>query len=121
MTNVELMEGLEILSVKDGSIPILLSVFLGALCLVVIVLSIYIVVCAIKEGSFGGAIVGLVFVGFGIFLNWVVIDETIKPTPIYKVLVSDSVSMNEFYSKYEILNVEGKIYTIEPKKEGDAQ
>lgn len=117
MTNVELMEGLEILSAKDGSMPISLGIFLGVLCFVVIVLSIYIVVCAIAEGSFGGAIIGLLFLGIGIFLNWIVIDETIKPTPIYKVLVSDSVSMNEFYSKYKILNVDGKIYTIEPKGE----
>lgn len=117
MANVELMEGLEILSAKDGSIPIPLSFLLGVLCLVVIVLSIYLVVSAITEGSFGGAIISLVFVGIGIFLSWVVFDETIKPTPTYKVLVSDSVSMNEFYSKYEILNVDGKIYTIEPKGE----
>lgn len=117
MTNVELMEGLEILSVKDGSIPILLSIFLGALCFIIIVLSIYIVVCAIKEGSFGGAMIGLIFLGCGIFFSCITIDETIKPTPIYKVLISDSVSMNEFYSKYEILNIEGKIYTIKPKGE----
>jgi hypothetical protein len=111
------MEGLEVLSVKDGSIPISLSFFLGALCFVVIVLSIYIIVCAITEGSFGGAMVGLIFLGLGIFLNCMVIDETINPFSIYKVLVSDSVSMNEFYNKYEILNVEGKIYTIKPKGE----
>lgn len=117
MTNVELMEGLEILSVKDDSIPISLSFFLGALCFVVIVLSIYIVVCAMKEGSFGSVIIGLFFLGGSIFLNLTVINNTIKPTPIYKVLVSDSVSMNEFYSKYEILNVEGKICTIEPRGE----
>ena len=117
MTNVELMEGLEILSVKEGSIPILIGFSLGALCFIVIVFGIYIVVCAITEDSFGGAIAGLVLLGIGIFLDCIVINGTIKPTPIYKVLVSDSVSMNEFYSKYEILNVDGKIYTIEPKGE----
>ena len=117
MTNVELMEGLEILSVKDGSVPILLSIPLVALCCIVIVFSIYIVVSAITEGSFEDAIAGLALLGIGIFLDCIVINGTIKPTPIYKVLVSDSVSMNEFYGKYEILNVEGKIYTIEPKGE----
>ena len=117
MTNVELMEGLEILSAKDGSIPILLSLFLGVLCFIVVVLSAYIIFSAILEHSFGGTIIGLFFLGLSIFLSWTVIDETTNPTPIYKVLVSDSVSMNEFYSKYEILNVEGKIYTIKPKGE----
>ena len=115
MTNIELMEGLEILSVEDGSIPILFSIVLGALCFIVIVLSFYMVVSGITNGCFGFAIFGLVFLGIGISLNYIVIDRNIKPIPVYKVLVNDSVSMNEFYSKYEILNVEGKIYTIEPK------
>lgn len=30
----------------------------------------------------------------------------------YQVIVDDSVSMNEFQSKYEIIKVEGKIYTV---------
>lgn len=30
----------------------------------------------------------------------------------YQVTVDDSVSMNEFQSKYEIIEVEGKIYTV---------
>lgn len=117
MTNVELMEGLEILSAKDSSIPIPLSIFLGVLCFIFVVLSAYIIFGAVSERSFGGTIIGLLFLVISIFLSWTVINETINPTPIYKVLVSDSVSMNEFYSKYEILNVDGKIYTIEPKGE----
>ena len=30
----------------------------------------------------------------------------------YKVIVSDEVPMNEFLGKYEIINNEGKIYTV---------
>ena len=30
----------------------------------------------------------------------------------YKVLIDDSVSLNEFNEKYEILNQEGQIYTV---------
>lgn len=30
----------------------------------------------------------------------------------YQVTVDDSVSMNEFQNKYEIIEVEGKIYTV---------
>ena len=30
----------------------------------------------------------------------------------YQVTVNDSVAMNEFQSKYEIIKVEGKIYTV---------
>lgn len=33
----------------------------------------------------------------------------------YKVTIDDSVSMNEFIDKYEILDQEGKIYTVREK------
>ena len=35
----------------------------------------------------------------------------------YKVTIDDSVSMNEFLDKYEILDQEGKIYTVKEKKQ----
>lgn len=34
----------------------------------------------------------------------------------YKVIVDDSVSMNEFLDKYEILDQEGKIYTVKERE-----
>ena len=34
----------------------------------------------------------------------------------YKVTIDDSVSMNEFLDKYEILDQEGKIYTVKEKE-----
>lgn len=116
MTNVELMEGLEILSVSDA-MPVGIGILLGFLCFVVIALSTYLLVDSIIRGSGGRIIISLVFIGIGIFLSGVVASETFCPIPTYKVLVDDSVSMNEFYDKYEILNVEGKIYTIRPKGE----
>lgn len=35
----------------------------------------------------------------------------------YQVAVDDSVNMNEFQSKYEIIEVEGKIYTVRERVE----
>lgn len=35
----------------------------------------------------------------------------------YQVMVDDSVSMNEFQNKYEIIKVEGKIYTVRDRVE----
>ena len=35
----------------------------------------------------------------------------------YQVTVDDSVSMNEFQSKYEIIEVEGKIYIVKERVE----
>lgn len=45
----------------------------------------------------------------------------ITSTPIsyetqYKVIIDDSVSMNEFLDKYEIIDQEGKIYTVREKE-----
>lgn len=37
--------------------------------------------------------------------------------PQYKVIISDSVSYNEFTEKYNVLEVEGKIYTVIDKVE----
>lgn len=34
----------------------------------------------------------------------------------YKVIIDDSVSMNEFTEKYEIIDQEGKIYTVREKE-----
>ena len=34
----------------------------------------------------------------------------------YKVAIDDSVSMNEFLDKYEILDQEGKIYTVKERE-----
>lgn len=34
----------------------------------------------------------------------------------YKVIINDNVSFNDFYNKYEIINIEGKIYTIKEKE-----
>lgn len=35
--------------------------------------------------------------------------------PTYKVTISDEVSMNDFMNKYEILNQDGKIYTVKER------
>lgn len=34
----------------------------------------------------------------------------------YKVTISDEVSMNEFYEKYEVLDQEGEIYTVRERE-----
>lgn len=34
---------------------------------------------------------------------------------VYKVIVDDSVPMNEFYNRYEIINQEGLIYEVKEK------
>ena len=59
-------------------------------------------------GIIGGGILGSIF-GF-CFHN-----PTTYETH-YKVTIDDSVSMNEFLDKYEILDQEGKIYTVKERE-----
>lgn len=61
------------------------------------------IVMGLLVGIFTGAIVG---VADGIPTHYV---------PTYKVVISDEVSMNEFTERYEILEQEGKIYTVKEK------
>ncbi len=42
-----------------------------------------------------------------------------KIIPTYMVLIDDSVSMVEFYDKYEVLEIQGKIYTITEREDTD--
>lgn len=62
-----------------------------------------------------GILIGLIlgaFMGIG-FQKPIIKNEEV----VYKVIISDEVSFNEFYEKYEILQKEGEIYTITERKE----
>ena len=57
------------------------------------------------------AIASFIFIG---------LDENIKiPTGKYEyqVTIDNNVSLNEFIEKYEIINIDGKIYTIKEKED----
>lgn len=111
------MTGVEILSSETIYNTILPEYFLGiglSFCIVFVVAmamcfandSIILgIICVIL--SFGSAIVG----GLG---------GTYSKTDIshieYKVTIDDTVSMNEFLDKYEILDQEGKIYTVKERE-----
>lgn len=63
-----------------------------------------------------GPIIGAIF---GLLLGALV--SGVRSTPAeyethYKVLISDEVSMNEFLEEYEIIDQEGKIYTVKEKE-----
>lgn len=70
-----------------------------------------------KECGFGAAIGVFIGVLAGFLVGVVVGVAEIEYYPTYKVTISDEVSMNEFMNKYEILNQDGKIYTVKERKE----
>lgn len=106
------MTGVEILATGEGAtgfepnFPVFL--FVLALC----VIGGTIIGSRDKEYGLGAAI-GL-FIGMlaGFLFSIVVGIVEIEYYPTYKVTISDEVSMNEFMNRYEILEQEGKIYTV---------
>lgn len=61
----------------------------------------------------------IVFLAGGALFGTLVGRTTGEPTEYetqYKVIIDDSVSMNDFIEKYEIIDQEGKIYTVREKE-----
>ena len=58
--------------------------------------------------------VGFIIIGAvcGIFAGGIFGRIPTKYEPQYKVTISDEVTMTEFLEKYEIIETEGKIYTV---------
>ena len=59
-------------------------------------------------GLIGGMIIGSMFGKAA--------GRPIKYETLYKVTISDAVSMNDFLEKYEIVKTEGQIYTVRETK-----
>ena len=89
------------------------------------------IVCIVSVfiGIISGSINNDMMLGLGVFLMSFIFLSAImgitigygtgKPTKYetyYKVTINNSVSMNEFMDKYEILDQEGKIYTVKERE-----
>lgn len=62
----------------------------------------------------------ILFIGGAMFFSAIQEYKNNGPTiniPQYKVTISDSVPYNEFIEKYEVLEIDGKIYTVIDKTE----
>ena len=71
----------------------------------------------IDAGIKAGLITGLIFALLGSPLFTALFSkEEVGKEYHYKVTIDDSVSMNEFLDKYEILDQEGKIYTVKERE-----
>lgn len=107
------MNGVEILSsqtIYDTILPGWVSGISLIMLFFFIVLCVACVTWSEKVGTIICVILALASVAL-LVLSLVPSDTDIKYIK-YKVAIDDSVSMNEFLDKYEILDKEGKIYTI---------
>lgn len=55
-------------------------------------------------------------VSFGVVAGAIACIETDEIKTTYKVTISEEVSLNDFMEKYEIIDQEGKIYTVRERE-----
>ena len=110
------MNGVEILSenaIYNGIIP----AWMGVVGFILIFVGVIVVACGGADNSLPLIIIGMVGVVIGITLFVLALSPNKNNVNYieYKVTIDDSVSMNEFLDKYEILDQEGKIYTVKER------
>ena len=76
------------------------------------------ILCAIDGAG------GEIFLVAGIFVEMLSLFIFAHAKPgktinTYSVIIDDSVSMTEFYDKYEVLDIQGKIFTITEREDTD--
>lgn len=115
----ELMTGIEILSVETIDDSAFL-IFFGILSMCIMALLLGFVISALLERDYGAAIVLTLLAIFALVAaTSAFVEASEAPRTYYKVTIDDSVSMNEFIEKYEIIQTDGKIYTIIEKDEAE--
>lgn len=109
-----MLEGIEVLNKTEIMCP---PIWALALCFTIMILAIIFFVTALDEKGDVLCILSIIFwlLFIGSFILCCVLQ---KPTGKYeyKVTIDDSVSMIEFNERYEIIEVEGRIYTIQEKE-----
>lgn len=115
-----MMQGIEILASKEVVVEVTYNWWLsGFIYLGFIIVMGIISYCISPNKKITGAIMGSAIGAlFGILIWAVVTAATEIPVAYetqYKTTISDNVSMIEFIEKYEILEQDGKIYTIKER------
>lgn len=114
---MELMEGLALLSSEVRSIPAPLFYILTVICAVMFVIGLYFIFKTISDGDYLATFFFVILSGCVLIcgaMTWSIANIT--PKTYYKVTIDESVSMVEFYERYEIISQEGLIFTITEKE-----
>lgn len=111
-----MLEGITVLSKETVTKNWLNTEVFGIVLLVGLFMSIIIgAIIVYTDGGLDGAVLGFVTglfttLLFGLLFAIIFVEQESYTT--YKVLISEQVSYTEFIEKYEILDVDGLIYTI---------
>lgn len=68
------------------------------------------------DATFYCCLIGIVLGGIFGYVSGEDLGRPTKYATEYKVIISDEVSMNEFNKKYEIINQEGRIFTVRERE-----
>lgn len=90
-----------------------------AIAFVVSLIAGFVFACQEDSGFAGLLMFGVMFITVGLIISIPAAKTTVDPIEyetLYKVTIDDSVSMTEFNEKYEVIEQEGKIYTVRERK-----
>ena len=113
------MEGVEVLNTfveEGGSLGEgILAIVVGINSILGIIITIYFSMSYCYEDIAGATFIFSITL---LFLSVVGVYQSFfkEDTTYYQVTIDDSVSMVEFNEKYDIVNIEGKIYTIKERE-----
>ncbi len=115
------MTGVEILASQEVAVTFgfNVSVFWLMFSIVAVVTTLCIGIGNWNElGGFSFAVGAVAGILVGLLFGWLLARNTLplEYETQYKVTIDDSVSMNEFLDKYEIIDQEGKIYTVKERE-----
>lgn len=112
------MAGVEILS-SEAIYNTFLPIWIGGIAFVLMFVFVTLMVYGLCEEQVALWVIGLLLVITMLVITLLGCLNNINDIDHieYKVTIDDSVSMTEFMDKYEILDQEGKIYTVKEKKQ----
>lgn len=105
------IKGIEVLSKSEIKEPTETAMVIGIVIGFIFFSMVY---CLIDDNQIGQIVGGIIF----LLIFIIAMVSSIRPTGEYKykVTIDNTVSLTEFYEKYEIIDQEGKIYTIKFKE-----
>ena len=113
MTGVEILAMEEVVTAYAFNLKVYLLFIFGSivLCSLIALLTAITSDCEIIYGLKVGLIFGVIIgVLIGLLPAWTTLPSEYENE--YKVTISDEVQMNDFLSRYEIIDQEGRIYTV---------
>ena len=116
MTGVEILTTIEVGTAFAFCWAAFWGIFIGAVVIGAIIATIHYL--SVRDECVFVALIPISFMGliFGALLG-IGMGETTEYETQYKVTISDEVNFNEFVEKYEIIEQDGKIYTVRERVE----